>query len=416
MIKIAYSTISYGSSGEDVKKLQQALNSCGYKLDVDGKFGSKTQAAVKDYQKKNGLSVDGIVGEKTWGSLNGKKSTTPAKTTNKNNTSSTITPPKETPRPEYKKSNELLSAENALKNWENNKPQEYKSQYSEKIDEILNDILDRKDFDYNMNADPLYQQYRQQYIENGKKAMMDTIGQSTALTGGYLNSYASTVGNQAYDEYLNELNGIALELRDRAYEQYEDEGDKLIEDITILRSLDGDDYDKYLGQLERYYSDGDYLLEKLVSMSDAEFEVFLSQVDAWENDRDYAFDKYKDSLDRAEFQAEMAFKKAEAKRDQANEDREYALAKQKAAASGSGSGSGSSSGSKNSSSGSSDKKTDSVTKGTPKTYKEFYMRTGISKIFTEGEFSSSKQLVSMYNTYQEYLEKMYKMYLKGELK
>ena len=69
MVNIAYSTISYGSSGDDVKKLQQALNSYGYSLSVDGQFGSKTQAAVKDYQKKNGLSVDGIVGEKTWGVL-----------------------------------------------------------------------------------------------------------------------------------------------------------------------------------------------------------------------------------------------------------------------------------------------------------------------------------------------------------
>lgn len=409
MIKIAYSTISYGSSGEDVKKLQQALNDCGYSLEVDGQFGSKTQAAVKDYQKKNGLSVDGIVGQKTWGSLNGKKPTTSNKTQNKNNASSAIAPPNETPRPQYNKSNELISAENALKNWENNKPQEYKSQYSEKIDEILKDILDRKEFDYNMNADPLYQQYRQQYIENGKKAMMDTIGQSTALTGGYLNSYAATVGNQAYDEYLNELNGIALELRDRAYEKYADEGDKLIEDITILRSLDGDDYDKYLGQLEQYYSDGNYLLDKLASMSDAEFDVFLSQVDAWENDRDYAFDKYQDSLDRAEFEAEMAFKKAEAKRNQANEDRDYALAKQKAAASGS------SSGSKSSSSSNSEKKTASVTKGTPKTYKEFSMRTGVFSILTENEFLSSREISSIYPTYQDYLEKMYKMYLKGEL-
>ncbi|MBR4305559.1 MAG: peptidoglycan-binding protein, partial [Ruminiclostridium sp.] len=58
MIKIAYSTISYGSSGSDVKKLQQALNDKGYTLQVDGQFGANTQAAVKDYQKKNGLQVD----------------------------------------------------------------------------------------------------------------------------------------------------------------------------------------------------------------------------------------------------------------------------------------------------------------------------------------------------------------------
>ena len=399
MVNIAYSTISYGSSGDDVKKLQQAVNSYGYSLSVDGQFGSKTQAAVKDYQKKNGLSVDGIVGAKTWGSLNKKGSSSSSK---KNTVTSVITAPKETKRPEYKKSNNVVMAENALKNWENSRPGEYKSQYSDKIDAILDDILNREEFSYNMNADPLYQQYREQYIENGKKAMMDTLGQATALTGGYLNSYAATVGNQAYDEYLNELNDIAIDLRDRAYEQYSDEGDKLIDDITILRSLDGDDYEKYLGKLEQYYSDGDYLLNKLVSMSDAEFEAFLNEVDAWESDRDYAYEKYQDALDRKEFQDEMAFKKEEAKRDQANADRNYALAVKKANSSGSSGGSSSGSSSK--------KKTESSTKVAPRSYNEFCDRTGITSILTAGEFNSSDYIKQKYKNYQEYLEKMYERY------
>ena len=64
-----YSTIRYGSRGDDVKALQNALNAAGYSLDVDGIFGSKTQAAVKQYQKSQGLTVDGIVGKNTWGAL-----------------------------------------------------------------------------------------------------------------------------------------------------------------------------------------------------------------------------------------------------------------------------------------------------------------------------------------------------------
>ena len=56
----------YGSSGEEVKKIQQKLKNWGYyKGNVDGIYGSKTQAAVKSFQKKNGLKQDGIAGEKT---------------------------------------------------------------------------------------------------------------------------------------------------------------------------------------------------------------------------------------------------------------------------------------------------------------------------------------------------------------
>jgi len=50
-----------GSKGESVRTLQEFL-----KITVDGDFGSKTESAVKAYQKKNGLTVDGIVGRNTW--------------------------------------------------------------------------------------------------------------------------------------------------------------------------------------------------------------------------------------------------------------------------------------------------------------------------------------------------------------
>lgn len=64
--------LAKGSSGEEVKQLQQQLNSVGnYGLSVDGIYGDNTYNAVRDYQSKNGLSVDGIVGTNTWGSLFG---------------------------------------------------------------------------------------------------------------------------------------------------------------------------------------------------------------------------------------------------------------------------------------------------------------------------------------------------------
>ena len=61
--------IKRGSKCEAVKKLQQILNTKGYKLSVDGDFGPATEAAVKAYQKANGLEVDGEVGPMTWAAL-----------------------------------------------------------------------------------------------------------------------------------------------------------------------------------------------------------------------------------------------------------------------------------------------------------------------------------------------------------
>jgi hypothetical protein len=63
--------LRYGSTGDDVKELQQKLNDGGAvpPLVVDGIFGPKTRGAVVAYQGGHGLSPDGIVGPLTWGSL-----------------------------------------------------------------------------------------------------------------------------------------------------------------------------------------------------------------------------------------------------------------------------------------------------------------------------------------------------------
>ena len=53
--------IKIGSKGDDVKKIQKKLG-----LVADGSFGSKTESAIKSWQKENGLTDDGIVGKNTW--------------------------------------------------------------------------------------------------------------------------------------------------------------------------------------------------------------------------------------------------------------------------------------------------------------------------------------------------------------
>lgn len=58
-------TLKLGSKGDWVKALQKSLN-----LVQDGIYGPVTEEAVADFQKNNGLKVDGICGEETWSKLN----------------------------------------------------------------------------------------------------------------------------------------------------------------------------------------------------------------------------------------------------------------------------------------------------------------------------------------------------------
>lgn len=69
-------TLKNGSKGDWVAILQNKLIARGYalpKYGADGDFGTETQNAVKQFQRDNGLKVDGIVGEKTWEALNTSK-------------------------------------------------------------------------------------------------------------------------------------------------------------------------------------------------------------------------------------------------------------------------------------------------------------------------------------------------------
>jgi peptidoglycan hydrolase-like protein with peptidoglycan-binding domain len=62
-------TLQSGSKGASVTELQKLLNRKGYSIRADGTFGRKTQAAVANFQRRNHLKVDGIVGPKTWRSM-----------------------------------------------------------------------------------------------------------------------------------------------------------------------------------------------------------------------------------------------------------------------------------------------------------------------------------------------------------
>ena len=106
--------------------------------------------------------------------------------------------------------------------------------YSSQVDEALSRILDRQPFSYDINADALYKQYADRYQRQGEKAMRDTIGKASAMTGGYGNSYAATAGVQAYQDYLQGLNDRIPELEGAALDRYNAEGDALARKYSAL--------------------------------------------------------------------------------------------------------------------------------------------------------------------------------------
>ena len=422
--------LSYGSKGSEVKKLQEELNKQGYKLDVDGIYGNKTQAAVRDYQKKSGLAVDGIAGSATMGSFN--------KVAQSQATPRAPTP---TTRPLYSQSDELKTATGAVNQWESNKPKEYASQYQSQIDALLDSVLSGKKFDYNINEDELYRQYKDKYTQLGQKAMQDTVGQAAALTGGYGSSYGVTAGSQAYQSYLEKLNDITPQLQQAAYERFVREQQLERDNLGLLQGLDDKDYGKYRDAISDYYTEGNYLLNKRSNMSDEEWRAYLQNVSGFESDRGYAFDQDK-----------FAYQKEQDKLAQSNWEKQFNLAQQAKSSSGGSGGGGSTTKAAS-------KYSDSELKAmanagnikgviaaleedypstealfnkitsygipadevraelesyfggpTPTTYNEFLSATGYAGILTASEFSKRDSAKNQYGSYSEYLKAMYDKY------
>lgn len=168
-----------------------------------------------------------------------------------------------------------------------NKPQEYKSGFSTQLDDIMGKIQNRQKFQYDMNADALYNQYKNQYISGGKLAMQDTMGQAAALTGGYGNSYAQMAGQQAYQGYLNGLNDKIPELYSLAMDAYNREGQDMLNQYALLADREGQDYSRYQDSLDRYNTDLNYL------------------TNVYNNERDNDFDRYMSLINNEKWQAEF---------------------------------------------------------------------------------------------------------------
>jgi len=256
-----YSNLSYGSSGDEVKKLQQSLINAGYDLgEADGIFGEKTQAAVKKYQQDNGLSVDGIAGNNTLGKLFSTASTNTTTSTN------AAQPQTQAPAaPDYSKYSydsasdaAYQQALAALQQASQSTPT-YAGTYDSQLNELYEQIVNRDKFKYDLNSDMLYQQYKDQYVNLGQMAMKDTMGQAAALTGGYGSSYGQSVGQQQYDAYLQQLNNVIPNLYGQAYNQYQDEGAALMQQYGMLGDMADDEYGKYQDSLNQYWQNVDYL-------------------------------------------------------------------------------------------------------------------------------------------------------------
>lgn len=155
---------------------------------------------------------------------------------------------------EYRPSQEVTDAASDLKQWQANRPGDYESAYQGRIDGLMEDLLDRKEFSYSYGADPLYRQYAQLYTQNAANASADAAAQAAALTGGYGSSYAASVAQQAYQQQIGALSEAIPTLYRLALDTYTGGGEELVTKLDQLGAREQNDQNLYNNELADYYT------------------------------------------------------------------------------------------------------------------------------------------------------------------
>ena len=182
----------------------------------------------------------------------------------------------------YKPSQNVQNAQNQLTQVQAQRPTAYTSPYTQQLEGIYQQIVNRQPFKYDMNGDMLYQNAKDQYVQGGRQAMMDTMGQAASLTGGYGNSYASTAGNQAYQQYLLQLNAMLPDFYDRAAARYDQQGADLYNQYGLMQDRENAEYGRYQDSLAQWNTDYANAQSAYYNAYNQDYGAYQDALDYWQ--------------------------------------------------------------------------------------------------------------------------------------
>jgi len=247
-------------------------------------------------------------------------------------------------RKQYRESANVIDARERMNYQSNNRPQPWSGgTYGNTLKGILDQINNREKFTYDLNGDALYQQYKQQYMNQGKLAMVDTIGQASAMTGGYGSSYAETVGNQAYQGYLQKLNDVVPQLYQMAYDKYNNEGQDLYNRYNATQSAYNTEYGEYRDTVGDWQTEMDRLTNAYYNEANMDWSKFSADrdyyTDRYNQERNFDYGQYSDAFSRDFGIYQQGVSEDQFARQMALEEAKFEWQKEQAKKTGGGSGS-----------------------------------------------------------------------------
>ena len=140
-----------------------------------------------------------------------------------------------------------------------------KTSYSDQVREMISKIQNRDKFSYDVDSDQLFQQALASAMGSGKQAMQDTIGQASALTGGYGSTYATSAGNQAYNAFVEDAYNNLPQYYQMAFEAYQAEGQDMYQQLAMLSDADAKEFERMLAAYDSTYAHRNQMYDEAYS-------------------------------------------------------------------------------------------------------------------------------------------------------
>ncbi len=192
-----------------------------------------------------------------------------------------------------------------------------RTSYTDQIEELLKEYKNRDVFSYDAATDPMFQQMLAGYMNSGKIAMQDTIGQAAALTGGYGNTYGTAAGNAVYNQYLSEAYGNLPEYYNLALEAYNMQGDQMLNELAMLQDSDNREYDRMMNAYTANLGAANALYNQ-------EYDQYLKQLSQSNYEKEFAYQKSQDALAQQNYENEFAYQQYLDELSQSNYEKEFA--------------------------------------------------------------------------------------------
>lgn len=251
----------------------------------------------------------------------------------------------------YTPDNSLYEKNNSLAQQAHEKLQQSltgQTDSARKFQDML-DQLEGQTFSYDVNKDNLYQLYKKQYTQNAKMAMDDTMSRAQLRNGGLGTSYGLMAGQQAYNNYMQQLSDKIPELENLAYQRYQNDRNDLYKRADLYHDLSAEEYNRLLAERDYYTQRADterdyawkaeyraydrfkdeksdlYNMMKMYSDLDAQaysraaderqwnYGVARDQISDQRYANELAYERSRDALSDARYEDEQAYKRGEGK-------------------------------------------------------------------------------------------------------